>query len=642
MKNIKTIKNIVLTSTFLLGLFFCGCNDSDLENIPSVSSNDITNIEIGNDSSYSNSAKVGIEHLHLDLDVKFESKSIYGIARYRLKRHFSDTILFDINGLQIQKVTIGKIGNERNTEYIIGKEDSTLGAPLSIRIKPKTRFINIYYQTTEKPTNLHWDIDSSYFKHSKLYLIPGEKYTRNWIPIQDVSNQKIDFSIEIQNDLNLTPLFGSKHNLHQLDSNRFFYESPSKINVYDIVFFMGYFKQKSISKNITMYYLDNFNSTKSLKEFNHFNTYLKHVENLLGKHPWKEFNFCILPGNFPYKSFDYPNLAFIHPVSLGNYMNSGDFIQEYLFQTWPKPLFSTKCEDNRQLIIGMNKYLALRSKGETLGNNYLDMLIKSFIETNRRYINKYNVPLVRLTNIYSKPCDFLKDYNYSERMNLQLKGFMFFLQLDKKLGNVGFNSFLKAFIQKPTLHNKEDFEREINHFLIQNEYIDFNYKKFLNGTNVSKSELNFESKRYKTIHKDCKLFSYQRKLSKIRKFKKLTKKYTIDDWFVFLSLLPKTIQAEKLDYLEYHYHFSKHPNKAIQRLWFEQSIRFGYIKTAPAIIDFLSTYGDIESNYQLYEQMLPSQVFKTIALDTYLKNEQSLSTETKKALKPLFQRFNKI
>lgn len=637
MKKKSIIKQLVLTSTFAVGLFIYGCSENEAEEkqIPSV---DITNIELGNDSSYSNPAKVGIDHLHLDLDVKFETKSIYGIARYRLKRHFSDTILFDINGLQIQKVTTGKIGNERNTDYVIGIEDSTHGAPLSIRIKPNTRFVNIYYQTNERP-NLHWEVDSTELKRSLLYLIPGEKYTRNWIPIQDVSSQKIDFSIEIKNDLNLTPIFGSSKYLHQLDSNRFFYESPLKLNVYDIGFFMGNFKQKSITKNLTLYYLNQNTSTNNLKEFNQFNSYKKQLEVVYGKHPWKEFNFCLLPENFPFKSFDYPNLTFIHPVNLGNYMHSGDFIQEYLFQTWPTPLFSTKCEDNRQLIIGMNKYLAIRSKGELFGNDYTDMLIKSFIETNRKNVIKQNIPLVRLSNIYSKPCEYSKGFSYSERQNLQLKGFLFFLQLDKKLGKSHFNSFLRTFYKKPTLHTKEDFERELNHFLIQNDHIDFNAKNWLYSSAINKNDLNYESKRFKTIHKDCKLFSYQRKFTKIRKFKKLVKKYTDDDWYVFLSLLPKTIQAEKLDYLDYKYHFSSHPNKTLLRLWFNQSIRFGYLKTAPAIEAFLTNYGDIESNYQLYEQMLHSPTYKAIAIDIYLKREKTLSLETKKALKPLFQRF---
>lgn len=636
-KNSTTI-NLVSISFLLIGLFVLGCTEEQ-EEIKVVKSPSITEIELGNDFSYSNTKQVVAEKLHLDLDVNFSNKSVYGIARYRLKKHYSDTILFDIKGLQIQKVTTGKIGNERNTDYVIGIEDTTHGAPLSVKIKKHTRFVNIYYQTSETPTNLHWEIDNSNSSNNLLYTIPGENYTRNWIPIQDVSNQKIEFSIEIKNDCNLTPLFGSSNNLHQLDSNRFFYESPVKLAVYDIGFFMGNFESKKIDKNITIYSLNQFKSIKTSNEFNHFSHYLNSLNSLFNSHPWKEFNFCILPPKFPFKSYDYPNLSFIHPVSLSSSQNSGDFIQEYLFQTWPNPLFSTKCENNRQLSIGMNRYLALRSKSSQLGTEFLDMLVKTHIEQNRKSSLMQHIPLVRLYNIYSKPCEDKTVLSYHERMNYQLKGFLFLVYLEKKIGKNNFEALIQSFIERPILLTRNDFENELNQYLIQNKHIEFSISNWLNNSNISRIDLKYDSKRYETIHKNCKLFSYQRKLSKIRKFKKLVKKYTLDDWYTFISLLPKTIGKEKLDFLENRYHFSNHPNKAIQRLWFNQSIRFEYLNTLPSIELFLQKYGDIESNYQLYELMLNQHAYREAAINIYKKNEPTLSEETKKALKPLFQRF---
>jgi hypothetical protein len=636
----KYKKNIVSTNLLMLVVFIVACTSE--HEVKQVTKPSIADLELGNDFSYANTKQVVAEQLHLDLDVNFSNKSLYGIARYRLKRHASDTILFDINGLQIQKVTTGKIGNEKNTDYVIGIEDSIHGAPLSVNITKHTRFVNIYYQTTEKPTNLHWYIDSITPTNNFLYTIPGEKYTRNWIPIQDVSHHKLNFSIEIQNDCNLMPIFGSTLNLHQLDSNRFFYESPQKLAVYDIGMFLGNFASKKINKDITIYYLTQFTSSKITTEFKHFNLLKNQTTTLFGNLHRKENNLCILPPKFPFKSFDYPNLSFIHPVSISKFQYSDDYLQEYLFQTWPYPLFSTKCESNRQLIIGMNRFLALYIKTKNSSIEYRDFLVKSYLEENRRNANSQHIPLVRLSNIYSKPCDENRNLSYQERMSFQLKGFLFLNHLEKTLGKSLFESFLRSYNKKKTINSKEQFERELTHFLIQNEIINYNIKRWLEDSKLKKQDLLIESKRYKTIHKDCKLYSYQRKFSKIKKFKRLVKKYTLDDWYVFIQLLPKTISAEKLDYLESKYHFSTHPNKTLQRLWFNQSIRFGYGKTAEAIGTFLSNYGDIESNYQLYELMLNKPSFEQIALRIYKENENSLSPETKKALKPLFQRFEKI
>ncbi len=636
----KYKKNIVSTSLLILVGCLASCTSAPEEK--QVIKPSITDLELGNDFSYANTRQVVAEQLHLDLDVKFSNKSIYGIARYRLKRHTSDTILFDINGLQIQKVTTGKIGNEKNTDYVIGLEDSIHGAPLSVNITKHTRFVNIYYQSTEKPTNLHWHTDSLDPANNLLYTIPGEKYTRNWIPIQDVSHHKLDFSIEIQNDCNLTPIFGSASNLHQLDSNRFFYESPQKLAVYDIGMFMGNLALKKINKEITIYYLPQFTSSKIITEFKHFNILKNQTASLIGDQQRNENNLCILPPKFPFKSFDYPDLSFVHPISLSNFQQSDDYLQEYLFQTWPYPLFSTKCESNRQLIIGMNRFMALYTKTKNTSTEYRDFLIKSYLEQNRKNAKSQHIPLVKLSNKYSKPCEENRNYSYQERMNFQLKGFLFLNHLEKTIGRSLFERFLLSYNKKKTINTKEQFELELTHFLIQNEIINYNINHWIDDSKLSKQDLIIESKRYKTIHKDCKLYSYQRKFSKIKKFKRLVRKYTIDDWYVFIQLLPKTISAEKLDYLESKYHFSTHPNKALQRLWFNQSIRLGYVKTAEAISTFLSKYGDIESNYQLYELMLNEPSYEQIAKRIYTDNESTLSPETKKALKPLFQRFEKI
>jgi leukotriene-A4 hydrolase len=639
MNNKKYTYKIVLT-TILCMLFFVRCEEKN-ESTPIKNRIDITNLEVGDNNSYSNFNKVKIEQLHLELDIQFKSKTIYGIARYKLKKHNSDTIIFDLKNIQIQKVTIGKTGYEKNTDYISGIEDSIHGAPLSVKINNHVRFVNIYYQTTEKPNNLHWSYDSTSPKKSLLYLIPGEFYTRNWIPIQDINNHKIDFSTEIKNDLNLTPLLGSSNNLHQLDSNRFFYTSPAKTNLYDIGFFLGDFKSHKTHKNQTIYSLDNPTLSKTSKEFNHYFTDLKLTYQTFGKHPWTEHNFVILPKKFPYRSFDLPNLSFVHPVSISENQLSNDYIQEYIIQTWPRPIFNSKCEKSKQFIIGFNKYLALRIKRTIYGNELFKLEVKNQIEKNRFAYKKLNLPLIRLTNVYRTPCEDKHTYTYKERLNLQLNGFLFALNLEEKIQSNNFNQFIQKHTQQNNLLSYEDFERELNYFLIKEEILDFNANDWFTSNLPQKKYLNIESKRFEKIHKDCKLFSYQRKFSKIKKFNKATKNYTLYDWISFIQFLPTHIKKEKLVYLDYKYNFSNHSSKELKKTWLYKSISCGNLTIKPTIKEFLSMYGDIESNYQLYDYLLKSNSFKSFAIETYKELNNTLEPKSKKALEPLFQRFLK-
>ena len=65
------------------------------------------------DHSYANVDQISTKHLHLDLDVNFKNKTIYGVARHDFGKHNSDTVIFDVKHLQIQKITCGEKGKEK-------------------------------------------------------------------------------------------------------------------------------------------------------------------------------------------------------------------------------------------------------------------------------------------------------------------------------------------------------------------------------------------------------------------------------------------------------------------------------------------------------------------------------------------------
>ena len=92
--------------------------------------------------SYSNFEKISTKHLHLDLTVDFETKTVSGVARHRMNAHTCDTAIFDIKALDIEKVTLGK-GNEIGTDFEVGDADDVLGRPLKVKIKPDARRIEV-------------------------------------------------------------------------------------------------------------------------------------------------------------------------------------------------------------------------------------------------------------------------------------------------------------------------------------------------------------------------------------------------------------------------------------------------------------------------------------------------------------------
>ena len=152
--------------------------------------------------SYANLDKIHTKHLHLELDVDFKNRTIYGVARHEMINNGADTAIFDINGLMIQKVTIGQKGSEEEADMFIDKmdKDSILGQPLMVPIKKDTKFVNIYYQTTERSDALDWlDTNLTTSKTKPFLYTQGQAIlTRTWIPLQDSPSNRITYSADVK------------------------------------------------------------------------------------------------------------------------------------------------------------------------------------------------------------------------------------------------------------------------------------------------------------------------------------------------------------------------------------------------------------------------------------------------------------
>lgn len=165
---------------FAAGLLFAACTTN--ESIDKE--DDISTITTSDSHSYSNVGEIQTTHLHLDLEVNFSNKIIYGVAHHKMSKHSTDKAIFDVKGLEIKKITLGK---EKVTEanFTIGKNDPLFGAALTVQITSETEYINIYYQTTTESEALDWlkpELTSGK-EHPFMYTQGQAILTRSWIPL---------------------------------------------------------------------------------------------------------------------------------------------------------------------------------------------------------------------------------------------------------------------------------------------------------------------------------------------------------------------------------------------------------------------------------------------------------------------------
>jgi len=89
---------IWLLIVFPMSMFF-SCDNEQKSKAKLISTKYRTDLT----HSYSNTDQIKTKHLHLDLKVDFDKKSISGVARHKMLNLGSDTAIFDIKNLDIQK-----------------------------------------------------------------------------------------------------------------------------------------------------------------------------------------------------------------------------------------------------------------------------------------------------------------------------------------------------------------------------------------------------------------------------------------------------------------------------------------------------------------------------------------------------------
>jgi leukotriene-A4 hydrolase len=303
-----------LFSIAALMLFISSCgNDAG----PLDKDQSITGVVASHDAhSFSNTDKIRTKHLDLEIDVDFEKKTIYGVARHHMERlQDTDTAIFDINGPVIQKVTLGKKGQEKETDFIIGTMQEFLGQPLSVKIDKNTEYINIYYKTTENAGALDWmDPELTEGKeHPYLYTQGQAILTRTWIPVQGTPANRITYSADVTVPAELMALMSASNPKVKNPEGKYHFEMKQPIPVYLIALAVGDLEYKSLGENCGIY-TEPAMIDKAAWEFEDLPKMIQAAESLYGPYQWEQYDVIVLPYSFPFGGMENPRLTFANPT----------------------------------------------------------------------------------------------------------------------------------------------------------------------------------------------------------------------------------------------------------------------------------------------------------------------------------------
>ncbi|MBI1838629.1 MAG: M1 family metallopeptidase [Flavobacteriia bacterium] len=605
----QIVKSSFIIFVFIQILFSCGSSNGESNNKKIVSIGTSTVLA----HSYSNTTKINTKHLTLDLDIDFVNKTVYGVARHEMENHGSDTAIFDIKALEIQKVTIGN-GNEHETDFIIGKKDDLLGQPLFVKIKKDTKFVNIYYKTTDKTEALDWlDPKLTEGKKYPFMYSQGEAIlTRSWIPIQDVPSNRITYSANVKVPKDLLALMSAENPRNLNPEGKYHFEMRQPIPCYLIAIAVGNIAYRKLGPNCGVYSEPEL-IQKCKYEFVDMPKMIGAAEKIYGKYQWEQYDILLLPYSFPFGGMENPRLTFANPTLLAGDRSLVSVIAHELAHSWSGNLVTNAAWEDFWLNEGFTVYFENRIMEELYGKEVADMLaIIEFqeLQSEMKTINEGEFPedtQLKLALTNRNPDEGMTSVAY-------VKGAFFLKTLEQKVGRELFDKFLKLYFKENAFKTvtTEGFEKLLNTELLKPNNITFNTKEWLYAKGLPSNCIHLKSQRFEDVQTLADRFASGEDLFKVKKSKKRKKqkksvltrdKFSTQEWLAFIRHLPTKMDPKQLQKLDDKLNFKGWGNSEIQTEWYVLGIHSGYKGIKPNLKKFLNKIGRRKYIAPLYQAL---------------------------------------
>ena len=612
----------LLRGILILQLLLQACNNET--NKDRTQKLDLISIE---NHSYANIADINTTHLHLELNVDFQKKQLKGVVRHEMKNSGTKEAIFDVNGLKINKVTLGIETKELNTKYELrGEKDPILGQALWVEITPETKQVNIYYETTEKSEALDWLDSALTSSKSKPFLYTQGQaiLTRTWIPIQDVPSNRITYSAELKVPKDLMAVMSASNPKEKNSLGEYQFEMKQPIPCYLIALAVGDLVYGELSHN-TGVYCEPELLKESMYEFLDLPDMMNAAEKLYGSYAWDQYDLLILPYSFPFGGMENPRLTFANPTLLAGDRSLVSVIAHELAHSWSGNLVTNETWNDFWLNEGFTVYFENRIMEEIIGKKGADnlALVEFFeLEEEMERIVQGTHPedghlFLDLKN--RNPDDGMTDVAY-------VKGAFFLKTLEAAVGRDKMDKFLEGYFDhfKFTSVNTEDFVAYLNQELLKKYNIAFNYKEWIYDKGIPENCHKIESNSFKHMEDIAKRFSQgedifsteiKSPVNKRASFKR--EMHSVQEWLTFIRFLPSVLSEQQMTALDKNLKFTAWTNAEIQFEWFMKAISSDYSTAYPAIESFLSKVGRRKFILPLYTQLYSFEHSKKMALDWF-------------------------
>lgn len=629
------MKSLLFFALSVIGTFLLfSCEAPSKKN---VSPTEVIADSVFDNHSYANISQIRTKHLHLDLDVNFDNKTVYGVARHEMENLGTDTAIFDIKGLNIQKITLGK-GKEKETNFMIGQwdKDSILGQPLLVSVTPETKYINIYYSTTDKTEAIDW-MDPSLTagkEHPYMYTQGQAILTRSWIPLQDSPANRMTYSAKVKVPKDLMAVMSADNPTEKNDKGIYEFQMDQPIPCYLIAMAVGNLTYRKLGPTCGVYSEPELIRSCAY-EFVDLPKMISAAEKLYGKYQWEQYDLIVLPYSFPFGGMENPRLTFVNPTILAGDRSLVSVIAHELAHSWSGNLVTNRSWDDFWLNEGFTVYFENRIMENLYGKEIADILaLIEFqeLQDDLEEISNGDHPedtRLKLKLVGRNPDDGLTDIAY-------VKGAFFLKTLERDCGRQRFDKFLNGYFKKYAFQtvNTETFIKYLDKELLEPNDLTFNTNEWIYKEGIPKNCFTIDSPRFKEVERLADrfaagedIFKKQVKWIKVKGRKKKKKqiiqltrdKYIAQEWQAFIRRLPKKIDPEYMRQLDKHLNFKNWGNTEIMYEWYVLGINNSYEELKPSIEKFLMKIGRRKYLLPIYKTLASTSENKKWAKEVFEK-----------------------
>jgi leukotriene A-4 hydrolase/aminopeptidase len=565
-------------------IFLAACTENTKEDKVVAESSEL--VEVTDVHSYAHPNEAVVTHLDLDVDVDFDNKQIAGVAHWTIDNNNADSVFFDIDDLNIEKIVIN---NKVETSYSIGKRDKILGSKLAILVQPQTEKVSIYYHTSPGSKALQWLSPEQTFGKTHPFLFTQSQaiLARTWIPCQDSPGIRYTYNAKVRVPKDLLALMSANNPQQKSERGEYEFTMDIPIPSYLMALSVGDIAFTAVS-NRTGIYAEPGMLSKAKYEFADMETMVQKAEALYGPYAWGRYDLIVLPPSFPFGGMENPKLTFATPTILAGDRSLVALVAHELAHSWSGNLVTNQTWNDFWLNEGFTVYFEMRIMEAVYGRDYSEMLAMISHEDMKAEVEEImaNHPedtRLKLDLAGRDPDDGMSAIAYD-------KGYHFLRLCEETVGREKWDVFLKNYFQghKFQVMNTEQFLTLLNDSLLsdQEEQI-INIDAWVYQNGLPENCPVPQSDRFAKVEEAAALFEEKSYLPK----KEVTNRWSSHEWLHFIRSLPTDLTEKQLNILEYKYKFSKSGNNEILAAWWQPVIRNKYERAYPKMEKFLINVG---------------------------------------------------